>query len=294
MTSFQNIQAQLFSTIIFLLCTVSSQASDLSLRFSQAHVDNNKNELYVNVKVKYSEKGNLVLAGQNYRFYYDSEVLDLKEDESTSKLSGDVYGDLIFESHIKGIDAAKVRNLKFDDNLGFANFSIDLTDSEKGGLKIKEKDGWVAVATLKFEIKEEQRAYDIVWGREDLTGAYATAFVEMAEWEGANKLGTINIINYGDLTSTPSLETPIVVADVQVGPNPTSDFINITFDSELVSSARVVLRNAAGTQVKSEVLSQGTIETNVDLSDLNPSSYFVEIVCPTEGLIHTGQVVLAK
>ena len=92
----------------------------IDLRLSVAKYDANASKVYVNVEVRYNEAGDLSLGSQNYRFYYDSETLDLKGEESTQRLSNN-YGKITFEESQKGLDVDYVNQLSFDDNLGFAN-----------------------------------------------------------------------------------------------------------------------------------------------------------------------------
>jgi len=285
--------AKIFSLLALLFITSDISADDIELRFATAHVDNQSQELYVDIQVKYAQKGQLILAGQNYRFYYDSEVLSLDVDATDSKLSSDSYGAITFEDHLSGIEADHVNQLDFDDNLGFANFSINLSDNVNGGLTLTEGSDWVSVATLKFDIIKAGAAYDVVWGREGMSDLYATAFVEVARWVSPIKLDIVNISYYGDLSAEKASEE-ISAPTVAVGPNPTSDYVTITFEEEVKSTTSVTFRDLSGKEVKNSRLSAGAVSTKVDLSDLTPATYFVEVVERGTGLVHNTQVIVAK
>jgi len=203
--------AKIFSLLALLFITSDISADDIELRFATAHVDNQSQELYVDIQVKYAQKGQLILAGQNYRFYY-----------------------------------------------------VTLT----------EGSDWVSVATLKFDIIKAGAAYDVVWGREGMSDLYATAFVEVARWVSPIKLDIVNISYYGDLSAEKASEELSAAPTVAVGPNPTSDYVT--------------------KEVKNSRLSAGAVSTKVDLSDLTPATYFVEVVERGTGLVHNTQVIVAK
>lgn len=286
--------AKIFSLAAAFIFVAQVQANEIELRFATAHVDASTQELYVDIEVQYTQKGQLILAGQNYRFYYDSEVLELDASATESNLPSNSYGELTFDDHKAGIAADHVNQLVFDDNLGFVNFSINLSDVLNGGLTLTEDKGWVSIATLKFDIKKAGARYDLVWGREGVSDLYATAFVEVAQWVSSTKLDVVNIASYGDLTSEEVAKESIAVSDVSVGPNPTADYVNISFDSEVKAATTVIFRDMNGRQMKRDVVQPGSINSRVDLSDLTSANYMVEVYTNEGGLIHNTQVVVAK
>ncbi len=294
MKNLANTSAKLISILAFLFVSMQVSASEIELRFAKADYNADKQELYVDVEVQYTNSGQLALAGQNYRFFYSSEVLELDADATTSLLSQENYSDISVDNHKSGVKADKVNQLSFDNDLGFANLSIDLHNLKNGGIVLTDNDGWVTVARLKFDVKEEGAAYDIVWGREGVSDLYATAFVEMGEWVSASKLDKLSISYYGDLSSQDNSEAYLAVADVKVGPNPTADFINITLERELQDAATVVLRDMTGRTVKTQVMGTGSISTRVDLSQLGSSSYMLEMIDANSNKVYNTQVVVAK
>ena len=294
MKNLANTSAKLISILAFLFVSMQVSASEIELRFAKADYNADKQELYVDVEVQYTNSGQLALAGQNYRFFYSSETLELDADATTSLLSQENYSDISVDNHKSGVKADKVNQLSFDNDLGFANLSIDLHNLKNGGIVLTDNDGWVTVARLKFDVKEEGAAYDIVWGREGVSDLYATAFVEMGEWVSASKLDKLSISYYGDLSSQDNSEANLAVADVKVGPNPTADFINITLERELQDAATVVLRDMTGRTVQTQVMGTGSISTRVDLSQLGSASYMLEMIDAKSNKVYNTQVVVAK
>lgn len=259
-----------------LLSINIATASDLEVRFEKSLYDEVSKELFVNVQVRSTSQEEINLAGQNYRFFYDSETLTLDTEASKSSLSGAAYTELSFESHQKGIAADQVNQLSFDDNLGFANFSIDLHDLRNGGVSISDNE-WTTVARLKFEVKAESVNYDIVWGREGATDKYATAFVEMTKWVSSSKIDVLEVSYFGDLSSQEVSKEEVEVT-AAIGPNPTTDYVNITLDNSLSAQSTVILRDMTGKQVLAQSLREGQTNTTVDLSNVTAATYIIEIV----------------
>jgi len=287
--SFKN---QIITLAAILFSFTQVIASDLEVRFEKSEYNADKKELYIEVQVKNSSYNDVNLAGQNYRFYYDSEVLSLNTDKSSSALSSKTYTSIAFNKHVKGIQADKVNQVSFDDNLGFANFSIDLHDLRNGGMLIS-KDEWTTVARLTFDLKKENVSYDLVWGRNGATDLYATAFVEMAEWISPTELNKIDITYYGDLSSQDEAKQ-VIAFDAAIGPNPTSDFINITLENTLEDNSTIIVRDMAGKLVKTSTITQGDIQVTVDLSDVVPASYIVELRDGNSELLSKERVIVAR
>ena len=286
--------AQLITIIAFLFTATTVSANEIELRFSEAQYNESKQELYVNVEVAYTQAGQISLAGQNYRFFYSSEVLELDAQATKSFLPTSSYSAVSVDNHKSGIQADKVNQLSFDNDLGFANLSIDLQDVKNGGLDITEEDGWVTVARLKFDVKEAGAGYDIVWGREGVSDLYATAFVEMGEWVASSKLDKVTVSYYGDLSTEDALSTEAMIAEVKVGPNPTADYINITMERELTKDAMIILRDATGRTVQTKVITEGSISSRVDLSQLSSANYMLEMIDANKNKVYNTQVVVAK
>ena len=123
-----------------LLSFSTITASDIEVRFEKAQYLEDSKELFIEVQVRNTSQADLSLAGQNYRFYYDSEILNLEAEKSTSTLPSTSYTAITFEGHKKGIQADKVNQVSFDDNLGFVNFSIDLHNLRDGGVELAKDE----------------------------------------------------------------------------------------------------------------------------------------------------------
>ncbi|MFT6811309.1 MAG: hypothetical protein ACJA01_004557, partial [Saprospiraceae bacterium] len=198
--SLRNLNAMAFMAIALCSINVVVAGSDaIDLRLSVARYDANASKVYVNVEVRYNEAGELSLGSQNYRFYYDSETLDLRSEETTQRLSNN-YGQITFEESHKGLNVDEVNQLSFDDNLGFANFSIPLINNREGGKVLSKQASWVSVATLVFDVLKTSASYEVVWGRDGVTDLYATAFVQVGAWRSQRVEETIAVNLFEDLS----------------------------------------------------------------------------------------------
>ena len=66
----------------FLLITGASANNQIDLRLTPAAIDVDQRTLFVDVEIRYNQRGSINLGGQNYRFFYDSELLTLNVDGS--------------------------------------------------------------------------------------------------------------------------------------------------------------------------------------------------------------------
>ena len=282
----------LFTLAAALLIFGTLTASEIEIRFEKAQYLESNKELFIEVQVRNTSEAEINLAGQNYRFFYDSEVLTLDTEKSESALPSDAYTGITFENHQKGIKADKVNQISFDDNLGFANFSIDLHNLKDGGIALS-KDAWTTVAILKFQVEAESVAYDLVWGRDGATDKYATAFVEMQEWVSSKVLNKIDVTLYGDLSSKEE-SVKEVKLQAKIGPNPTSDYVHITLDNALAGDATVIVRDVTGKVVKSESMNSGDIAAQINLSDITPATYLLELLDNQASVISKERIIIAR
>ncbi len=209
------------STIILLLIASLAFSSDVEIRF--ANQEYNMERMYVDIEVR-SKSGSFNLGSQNLRAYYNTNAILLNEGLSSSKLSTEIYNELNVVSKFENVNADEVNQLTFDADMGFINFNIELKNIVDGGINISGE--WVTLATLAFDIQEKNEIVNLVWAREDRSDAYATAFVEIAEWLAPNKISTKEITEFNDLEDEIEFSTDNELT-LEIGPNPTSDFVNI-------------------------------------------------------------------
>jgi hypothetical protein len=177
----------------------------------------------------------LNLAGQNYRLYYDAKRLNFNEEDSRVLLPESKYSQLVIKDNVKGIDAGGAGPLAFDSDLGFINLGNDLVDELNGGIELPASGEWLTTANVCFDImKEENQAasesdFGFYWARKELTQSYATAYVEVAEWTGPNKVVPAKAAIYFDQELSTSNNEQLWDHVPSVYPIPTRDELTINY-----------------------------------------------------------------
>ncbi len=264
--------------------TLSLLASnDISLRLNPSFYDEATETVYVDVEVRYDGRGQFRLADQNYRLFYDSDLLQLKQDFSRSDLPQDLYSQLQFMEILEGLEADAVNQLSFDDQLGFINFNIGLEDVAHGGIAIEKDDLWHRVAVLNFAVKDKDMLSEIVWSETGKTDGYATAFVEIMEWLAPNETEPATINEYVAASFHP--ENDEEKKNIDVYPNPSRDFIKVSFLEEFDEHLSVNIYNSLGIKVITTTAYRGANHLNIAITRLIPGSYNIEIVNPTSEMI---------
>ena len=120
----------------------------------------------------------VMLAGQNYRFFYSSESLDFDESSWDLKLKDTEYTFKLVQ-HQNKVDATGVGTLAFENDLGFINASIILNGTNSHGSFLK-KNAWITLAKMCFDKVGIQADQQVVIARSNLTSAYGRAYVELS------------------------------------------------------------------------------------------------------------------
>lgn len=289
---------QRFLAILALALFASSMVSATSIvdvRLSHNTLDKSERALYVDIEVRLDNQDRMVLAGQNYRIYYPTETLSLNKKGSKSQLSKEQYSNLQFAKVLEHVSASGQGNISFDEDLGFANFSVELLDNQKGGASLSDKDGWVTIATLKFDVLGEFEEVSMVWGRESMSAKYATAFVEIAEWEAPLRTSTVTIDEYIDFNLVVnSLSLEGITYDISVGPNPTTDFVEISSDKALLSDMNVAIRDISGKLLKSQQLLKGSNTYTLDVSTLLSAPYILDMSDESGNNLLTKRILVTQ
>ena len=277
------------------MCSAYGTSSTVDIRLSQNSFNKMENSLYVDIDVRVDNADHMVLAGQNYRIYYPSNILHLDQDGSKSQLSPSQYSDLNFSDLVEHVEATGHGKIDFDKDLGFANFSVELLDTEKGGSQVSGNDGWVTLATLKFEIINDFDEVTMVWGRDGLSETYATAFVEIAEWKAPLKTNTVRIDEYIDFKlSINSFNVDGESYEVTVGPNPSSDFLEIRSNRNISNDLQLTIRDLRGQIINTEIFPRGNDFYTLDVSDLQSASYLFEIADENGQSLFSEKIIVTR
>ena len=287
---FALVLAFVFSGLAFVAAN-----SVVDVRMHHNTLNKAEKTLYVDIDVRVDNKDQLNLAGQNYRIFYPSGILSLDQDDSKSQLPRQQYSKLLFSDVIENVEARGQGALAFDDNLGFANFSVELLNDQQGGYQLSSKDGWVTIATLKFDVLQEIEEVSMIWGREGMSETYATAFVEIAAWEAPLQTSTVVIDEYIDFNlrlDAFSLEDQVY--EINIGPNPTTDFVSIKSNREINTDIEVWIRDLSGRLIQINQLQKGSLHYAIDVSNLQSASYILDITDKAGKSLYSKKIVVAQ
>jgi hypothetical protein len=262
---------------IFFGTSVLARKS-VDLRLTNNSYDPSSQTLFVDVEVRYTGPGEVTLADQNYRIFYDSKNLELQIADSSSDLPTSLYSHINFLEAIEGVNASNVGDLKFEADLGFINFSIDLLDDLNGGIRIDQASDWTRVAVLKYKVKNDIDPSDIIWSQPGRTDSYATAFVQITEWEGPNFVNPLDVNRYVDFRFNEDLTENL--PSISIGPNPASHFLKLEFSQEVENDLQVTIIDNLGRIITTHQIAKGMKEIDMDIAHLDPSSYILEIYNP--------------
>lgn len=278
--------------VLSLMSTFLLAGNGISIKFSPATYDAVSQTLHVDIEVK-SENRQLILAGQNYRIFYNSSALSLLKDKAKLLLPEGKYSDIKFLDCQEGVDAAGAGSLSFDKNLGFINFSIDLHDNQYGGITLNSQDEWTSVATLRFKVLDQNAISSVVWGRDGVSHEYATAYVEMAEWLGPKSIAALDIVEFVDLNYQVSSEESSLTSalDISFAPNPAMDMIKLDFGNALKDRTKVTIRDYIGRNVLNSIVDAHTKSTFIDISSLSAGKYIIEVLSNDQNYSATKNLV---
>lgn len=215
----------------------------------------------------------IVLAGQNYRMYYDTDGV-LLDEKSISSILPTQYTAMKLVQHHFDVDASGFGVLPYDAHLGFINLATDLNLSASGGVSIPTGKN-IVVASMCFDVVEGKTPV-FTWAQDQLTHTYATAFVELATLEGG-RLKKVNITDYKIVQNRTTSTQEAAVFDLKYFPNPFTDILNITFNESLSSDATLTIKDVFGKEIIKNSIAKGSIDFTINGRNLPNGALFIEI-----------------
>lgn len=261
--------------IVLLVVLYTSLHGSLEVRLvSTTPSSSHSGHFSVDIEVR-STNSSISLADQNYRLYYDADQLILDETSLRSVMPRSQYGTIVLTEHIRGIENDGSRS-DLQGDLGFINFSVELTDISKGGYLLSPSSSWTKVAQLDFKKLQSLDHYHLMWAEESTTTQYATAYVQMTEWISSRSSTPLDIVCF-HLSEKESNEASEHIS-VSIGPNPTSDIITVSFHAGASSDMTITISDIVGKKWITKDLKEGDITEVIDVSGLPVSSYTFEVL----------------
>ncbi len=267
-----------FIITLIALCNLALlQAHDVELRFTNNTVIGDK--LYIDVEMRASSY-EFSLADHNIRAYYDNTQMRLNAVEANRP---DLYSTPKYNEVSTNGQEIDINRLPFDDHMTFVNLSVLLNDKNQAGEHITTE--WTALYTMEFELVNESNDIHLAWAMEGVTDAYATAFVQVSEWLGPNKIQSKNVfdlVNWKETVEKKNILQETV--EVSITPNPASEYLKIAHDFDY---AQYTLIDMSGSIVLSGRVADGE---RIAVSDMASGSYVLMV--EHAGYAHTEQVII--
>ena len=270
-------------TLIILLCLLPtillSSEKTIDLRIVETGLNMNSELLKVEIQVRKTDRSEVILGGYNMRLYYNSDKIDLIEKNTRSLLSNTKYTSINIDNHLRDVNVTGYGRIPYGENLSFLSFSSNLKNNSVAGDKLDSPEEWVSIASLEFRILEPFFEEEIITlAREDYTGSYATAFIEMTEWKGPKEIKALNVNEYiEEIKGVNPLSKDYL--NIVVGPNPASNELNIEFSKEIAGNDyQVVIRDVTGALVLRQSIDQGSTNVYMDIRSLISANYLVEVL----------------
>ena len=263
-----------FPTLLLFSFVAIVGRSQVSVTFSEIEKESVKGIRCYNIVLEAQGSNPILLAGQNYRLYYNSDGVLMQENSIKSFLPANSYLPLKLVQHYFDMDASGFGVLPYENNLGFINIATDynLTSSEPVVLK---KGAPFNVAEICFDVKDGVSP-QMTWAQDPLTHTYATAFVELAKLED-KILRPAPISSFNIVTKNITNTQVANVLDASVFPNPFSDKLTLQFNEPLPGDANVKVHDVFGNLVKVFAITKGSQELILDGKDLLNGAYILDV-----------------
>lgn len=259
--------------MLFLGSMYFTAAAQISVSLTDVNTATKPGQQCYEISLTNQGSKEIALAGQNYRLYYDSETAMLSE-SSVKTMLPTQYTTLNIVQHFFDIDASGFGVLPYDAHLGFINLATDLNLSASGGLSIPAGKS-ISTASMCFDVVAGKTPV-LTWAQDDLTHTYATAFVELALYDG-NKLKKGNITEYRVIQNKTSQAQEASVFDLKYFPNPFTDKLNITFNESLTADAIFTIRDVFGNEITKNKIAKGSIDYTLEGQNLPNGALLIEI-----------------
>lgn len=284
-----NLRFMMLSLVMFM--TIFAKGQSLTVVLNKEVSNDQKNATHnqdcYKIQLKNKSTKAVGLAGQNYRFYYDSDAMKLDESSILNYLPKS-YTAMNLVQHSYDMDATGFGVLPFESHLGFVNLAADYKLSTGSPVMIGMGET-VDVTRLCFNILDVPKEASLAWASEDITHTYATAFVELASVQG-NHLKKIHI---DDLIVNGSRTTSVqdeLVTSLDIFPNPFKDVLEIKLNTPFKQVSQLEIYDVLGKLIISQNIEAGTDYLKIDGKAIPQGTVMVKISCNGEEVI-TSKVV---
>ncbi|HLO53293.1 MAG TPA: hypothetical protein VK169_03340 [Saprospiraceae bacterium] len=164
-----------WQVLLFVIVTSFYVNGQVSIKLNPL-LNGKDNQLLTNVYVINQSNQDVILAGQNYRLYYNSN--SARFTENVQFYLPKSYTKLELVQHFFNQNATGYGELAFEENLGFINLACDYNLESQKPIVLKSNQE-LLVFSLSFECNDIN-TFELKWAEDNITSGYATALNEIA------------------------------------------------------------------------------------------------------------------
>jgi len=241
--------------------------------FAQNRVDIRLNPTHLsafkscfNLELRSLENDDILLAGQNYRIFYDPNKISFNTEQLSSSNPKEYYSDVrvLKRHHSDEISVAMI------------NLGIDALKFHESRVTTLSSDTWHATSNVCFD-HAENIEYTLTWAREDETADLATAYVSLSEWKSEKKQQNIHINEYFDYSHNRKIDD-LFQSDFSVYPNPVMDEVNLQIHNfGALENGTLYIVDGAGKQIRKQEINKENSVYQIDMTRIPSGTYFMEV-----------------
>ncbi|MEL6123141.1 MAG: T9SS type A sorting domain-containing protein [Bacteroidota bacterium] len=213
----------------------------------------------------------ILLAGQNYRIFYDAGQVSFDEASVEHHFDPRAYSRVYIDDSQTG-------------DIGFVSISIDGRQLTDNTIELPGAAGWTELIDLCFD-KVDDRPISLTWARRSKTSQFASAEVAMSEWKNASRQQALLINEINDI----GVEETANTAELEVFPNPFVATIQVSLD-QFREADRVVISDAIGRTIIEQRI-KGESSTILDMSSYFDGIFTLSIYDVDQRPIATQQII---
>ncbi len=171
------------------------------IRLTLESLDCETNQACYSVELKSEGRTSFLLGGQKYGLFYNSDIATFVQ--GISVMEQNTFTPFTLLENTENTDASDKNGIDFDSDLGFLNYSINLSGFESSTFEVSTNT-WVKTSTLCFNISpdaigNEDQCFNVIWARTGTTDEYSTSFVEIDEFKSQSQSIPVTGILFDDL-----------------------------------------------------------------------------------------------
>jgi len=159
--------------------------------------NNDTAQFCYDVALEYKGNRHIMVASQNYRFFYSSASLEFDPETSGSILPEETYTYRLVQ-HQNHVDGSSIGRYPFDNDLGFINISVILNNTNSLGAGIDRHAPELSLVRLCFNETEEVDKY-IIPARESKTKEYGRAYIDVSYVGEDGKINSLDFSSFKDI-----------------------------------------------------------------------------------------------